>query len=327
MKIEELLQPVGEEDPCGPLLQADSDYVAMMQKAEGQPERGIGDNTIPAVPPDWPAVLESAQSLLKRTKDLEVAAKYAQAALRVDGFAGLDQGLELLGGLVERYWDRMHPSSPVRRMNQVKWLTSSDSINFIKRQAPLVGDVSYEDLLIAEGSLPVQDEADKARIDGLVRESLGRGTPEELEATTRAVSSAAERVARLDKQLEEHSTESPDLEPLRQLLEKVHGTLVAQTRLTTSSPPEENDEGPDDAAVRRAVPGTISSRSEVVKVLDLAIEYFVRHEPSSPVPDYLARAKDLIGKDFMTILRDMAPSGVDDASTVLGKKDEGDDED
>ncbi len=37
--------------------------------------------------------------------------------------------------------------------------------------------------------------------------------------------------------------------------------------------------------------------------------YYARQEPSRPVPILLTRAKRLVGADFMTIMKDMAPQG------------------
>ena len=64
--------------------------------------------------------------------------------------------------------------------------------------------------------------------------------------------------------------------------------------------------------------GEINSREDVVRVLDMACDYFKRHEPSSPVPLLLQRAKSLVAKDFMEILRDLTPAGVSQAEQIGG---------
>lgn len=47
----------------------------------------------------------AAQLLLKNTKDLDIAAWLTEALLRTGGVAGLADGLELIHGLIARYWD------------------------------------------------------------------------------------------------------------------------------------------------------------------------------------------------------------------------------
>jgi type VI secretion system protein ImpA len=69
--------------------------------------------------------------------------------------------------------------------------------------------------------------------------------------------------------------------------------------------------------------GEITCREDVVRMLDKACQYFARNEPTSPVPLILERAKRLIGKNFLEILRDMAPDGLQQAQNVAGVTDEG----
>ena len=72
--------------------------------------------------------------------------------------------------------------------------------------------------------------------------------------------------------------------------------------------------------VRTAAPGTIGSRADVERALDRIIEYYNESEPSSPLPILLKRARRLIGADFMTILQDIAPQGVENAQLIGGKE-------
>jgi type VI secretion system protein ImpA len=39
-------------------------------------------------------------------------------------------------------------------------------------------------------------------------------------------------------------------------------------------------------------------------------EYFRQHEPSSPIPMFLERAKRLVAKDFLEVLADIAPEAL-----------------
>jgi type VI secretion system protein ImpA len=67
-----------------------------------------------------------------------------------------------------------------------------------------------------------------------------------------------------------------------------------------------------------AFAGAIRNRSDVLQMIDKICEYYARTEPSSPVPLLLQRAKRLVNKDFMEILRDMTPSGVSEAELIGG---------
>ncbi|MGV8370865.1 hypothetical protein ACV33F_30545, partial [Pseudomonas aeruginosa] len=55
------------------------------------------------------------------------------------------------------------------------------------------------------------------------------------------------------------------------------------------------------AAVAAPAPrasGEIANREDVLRQLDRLLEYYVRHEPSSPVPVLLKRAKTLVTADL-----------------------------
>ncbi|MBE0617668.1 MAG: hypothetical protein IH608_07060 [Proteobacteria bacterium] len=60
------------------------------------------------------------------------------------------------------------------------------------------------------------------------------------------------------------------------------------------------------------------SREDVVHLLDKVCDYFRRNEPSSPVPLLLERAKRLVSKSFLEIVRDLAPDGVAQVELIRG---------
>jgi len=58
----------------------------------------------------WRTVRTLALKILSESaKDLEVAAWLTEALVRSNGLAGLAAGAEIIGGLVERYWDQLYP--------------------------------------------------------------------------------------------------------------------------------------------------------------------------------------------------------------------------
>jgi len=71
-------------------------------------------------------------------------------------------------------------------------------------------------------------------------------------------------------------------------------------------------------AAPRSAPGEVRTRDDVMKALDKICEYFDRHEPSSPVPILLRRAKKLVNKSFMELVRDMASNGVSQVEVFRG---------
>jgi type VI secretion system protein ImpA len=72
------------------------------------------------------------------------------------------------------------------------------------------------------------------------------------------------------------------------------------------------------AAPAPAPPGEIHSREDVIRALDKACEYYNRHEPSSPIPLLLQRAKRLVSKSFMEIVKDLTPDGLTQIQNLSG---------
>jgi type VI secretion system protein ImpA len=63
--------------------------------------------------------------------------------------------------------------------------------------------------------------------------------------------------------------------------------------------------------------GGISSRRDVERAIDAICSYYERNEPGSPVPFVLRRAREWISLDFMAVLEDIAPGGIDEAAKIL----------
>ena len=72
--------------------------------------RRDAQNADEAARKSWELIAAEGPALIAKTaKDLEVASWLSEALLRRHQLAGLRDGLKLLGGLVERYWDGVYP--------------------------------------------------------------------------------------------------------------------------------------------------------------------------------------------------------------------------
>jgi type VI secretion system protein ImpA len=71
-------------------------------------------------------------------------------------------------------------------------------------------------------------------------------------------------------------------------------------------------------AARATVVAEIASRDDVVRAIDRICDYYSRHEPSSPVPLLLSRARRLATGSFVDIVRDLAPDALVEIEKVCG---------
>lgn len=116
--IESLIQPISEDNPVGEDLRADRSPTSVYYQIKDARERARSaernmfheEETGESANDAWREILEIAPTILKeQSKDLEVAAWYIEALLRIHGFAGLRDGFKMSTALVENFWDDIYP--------------------------------------------------------------------------------------------------------------------------------------------------------------------------------------------------------------------------
>jgi len=331
--IPQLLQEVSPDSPCGADLAYDPAFLELELASARKPEQQMGDSIKPAEEPRWPEVKSKALELLRRTKDLRVAVTLTRSLLRTDGPEGLRDGLEVVTGLIERYWDGVHPrldpedgNDPTMRLNALASLSDWDGMVRPVREMPLVitrtlGCYSLRDIEIASGAASKQP-GDETPEMAVVDQAFLEADVDQLERTAQRLRGALESAGKIVSQVSARvgGSQAVGLERLTSCLKSANQILAGQLARRGAAPPPGGDRhAPGEVVVQaRAVPGEITTREDVVRLLDMACEYFKRHEPSSPVPLLLQRAKRLVSKDFLEIVKDLAPGGVAEVKSVGG---------
>lgn len=347
--VEGLLSEISPDSPCGEDLEYDADFTELEISAQGTEEQQFGDTVVASEEPDWQAVKSNAVGLLGRTKDLRVMRFLTMALVRTGGVAGLRDCLQLWKGLLDRYWTDLHPqldpdddNDPTERVNVVRSLADSATILFPLRKAPLVasrglGQFNLRDIELATGRASLPDGSEEsapelATIDGAFMDC----DLDELSATAAALDEAVTLVSQVESTISDQvgGALAPELNDLSDVLREAQrevGTRLAQ-RAPVASPEAavdasgEGAAGPADvggaAPGGAGVPGEIRSREDVVRALDKVCTYYERHEPSSPVPILVKRARKLVTMDFLDIVRDLTPDGLSQAEMYRGSEDE-----
>ena len=132
LDLELLLTPISPDDPCGESLRWDPkwDELTNLRRARTDPLDPSGNKE-----PEWGKLVSLSQEVLeKRVKDLQVAGWLTEGLLRTSGFAGLRDGLKLIRGFVENFWDGLHPQPDDQdfstRAAPLIWLTQSDEVAY-----------------------------------------------------------------------------------------------------------------------------------------------------------------------------------------------------
>jgi len=337
--LEPLLAPVSDELPAGPDLEYDPDFLALERAAAPKAERAVGDTVKAAEEPDWAKVIELSEAILTRSKDLRTAVHLTTAWLRTSGMPGWGAGLGLIRGLLEQFWDNVHPqldaeddNDPTMRVNAVVPLSDLQSVLGYFRttpfvQSPRMGRFNLRDLRIANGTLKVTTPGSGPEPSVTEMEACCMDCPEEeLVETTAAIGESLEHAKAIDALFTDRvGTAGPDFKNLLSDIYELKKFLDPQLarRVPVESDAEgdaEGGEGSGAAAARAS--GAISGPQDVMRRLDEVCDYYTRCEPSSPVPLLLRRAQRLVGMDFMDLLKDLAPGGISELRVVSGTPDD-----
>ncbi|MET0983655.1 MAG: type VI secretion system protein TssA [Telluria sp.] len=336
--IDRLLAPVEGAAPCGPNLEYEASFMALAATARGKPGQQIGSAVVPPEPPDWRAVRDAAATLLASTKDLRVALLLARALVHTAQLPGLRDGLALVHGLLERYWEEVHPvpeaddpGGAIVRVNALAPLADP---------AGLLGDVRNAAVGAAgaHGTLTVRDivrtasrrppgPGETVLAPGEIAAALGAAAAADPSALGAAAASAG-LVKAIQATLADRlgSTRGPDLEPLLAVLGPVAEACGRAAEVAAPPAPPAPPvgaaapaPGPAPAApVPAAVPGEIRSREEARQALDSVCRFYEQNEPGNPAPLLIRRAQRLIDKSFVEILQDLAPDSLAQVRTIAG---------
>lgn len=329
-----LTAPLTEDDPCGPDLEYQGVDV-LERLAMPEPERVEAGTVIPAKEPDWTAVKKAALDLSERTRDLRVAVRLAIALLRTDAWQGFSEGLQLIEALLKKYWDGVHPRldpddgfDSIARTSILGVLGQTSMTLRIVRVLPLarspkLGRIRYRDVLIARDEVKPtgEDEAfDLARVKATFHDADFA----ELASTREQISAALDSTLGIAEQLSSHDADNA-VEQLADLLQAI-ARLFGDQFQTRPMDPMDVPDAPSTATGAAQVAtsrgsASIASPTDVAATLDRLIDYYRRHEPSSPLPLLLERARNLVGKDFLTIVNDLIPAGRGELDVLRGHSD------
>jgi type VI secretion system protein ImpA len=338
LDVSPLLRPLSADAPCGPDLEYTPEYVELLQCMRGTPDVEYGKMHRAAVEPDWKAVKAGALRLLERSRDLRLAVHLARASAALHGYAGLDGALALIEGLLNEYWDHVHPqldaddhNDPTERINTLLALDDREGLCLEVHAAPLVassthGRYSLRDLDILAGvlSAPSGLAADgQAPIDAAQVDAAFKAAPlDELKETCACLERALARLDAIGASLVDRvgHGKGASLSMLPQLLcraaEAMRERIAAHPGYAIAAVAPAGVQGDDAPTVTD--PAALAGREDVARLLDRICDYYAVAEPGSPLPLLLRRARRLVGLDFVSILADLSPQSLPEIQHLAG---------
>jgi type VI secretion system protein ImpA len=350
-----LLPAISDEAPSGENLELDGDFGALDRAARGKREEQYGSTIIPAEPPDWKETETLALALQERTHDLRILTHLAIARLNLYGIPKFAEVLGQIRREIEERWESVHPqldpeddNDPMLRSNAL--LRLQDPGNVLKPMrdlalaaSPQTGPVCWRDIAIFRGAIEAEEGQEKMT-EALIRGAFSRTAPERLAALEEGIDVALAESKAIPRAFDDKagSGQGPDLSNLQKLLFDIQKEVRAFRPAEDAPEPEPLPEGapaaPEGAEAGAAAPAaraaakpiysirsitSVPSRDDAIYLLELAAGYFRSNEPSSPVPMLIDRCRRLAAMEFMEILRDLAPDGLNQAQMVAGPQQEG----
>lgn len=338
LDLDVLLAETQQQPPCGPDLEYDPAYRALEEAATERAEQQFGNTLIAAQEPRWGEVRDGALALLVRSKDLRVATLLARALVRTEGFSGLRDGLEIIRGLVERYWNEVHPlldpddgNDPTIRMSALAPLVDAGALIKDLRGAPLLptrqgGGLKVRDIEVGLGRMPARKDEEpvsQRQVEAMIAAAAAESPAviERIRATLVSARALADSLA--DRVGAERA---PDFKPLLSILSMLEQLCKAYAPvLNAQEAPGEDGMvsgagGGDERArpAEAAMTGEIRTREDALLMIDKVIEYFERNEPTNPAPLLIKRARRLVSMNFVDIIKDMAPDSLKQIETIAG---------
>lgn len=323
--IDDLLAPVSHDDPAGPNL----DDAAERQQIVIAFDAVAADADADV---DWRAIVGLIEAESAKTKDLWLAVYLARAGARLGRLDLVQRGCDYLAGLVELYWETVHPT-----LDDLGFQGRRGPCESLTHIGPFLGPLQRMPVISHPrlGSFSAEDmrrfsvDGETADGYGLFRAALADIESDELAAIVGSIRQTTSAIRRVDAALVANagSDTGVNFAPTYDVLDTMLSTLarfadIGGNNLGDDEGQEETDASSacNDGAGRVPAParaGSIESREDVERAIDAVIDYYRRREPGSPVPVALSRARRWVTMDFLAVLEDIVPDSVRDAQRVL----------
>jgi type VI secretion system protein ImpA len=318
-----LLAPIPGESPAGESVQYFGAYDEIREARRADDTLSKGDWEHEPKVAEWPKVVDLATTALaNKTKDLQIAGWLVEALAYLHGFTGVRDGLKLVRGLHEQYWDNLFPEMDEGDLDgRANAISAMDTrLELPLKSAPLTKSGSEFDCSYIQWEestkFEIPENLENLDSDALERFNALRAEAEAANKTTGDVWRKAKNATRrafyeetfatlnecwdefqaLDKVMDEKfGAQTPGLGTLKKTLDSVRTLvekLVKEKRVLEPDPVLDAQVG---IAATGESPGgqaggALQGRAEALRQLAEVAQFFQRTEPHSPVAYLVQRA-------------------------------------
>lgn len=330
-QVQAWLEPLGGDDgPCGPDLEYDNAFLELSKAAEGKPESQFDRGS----PPEWRSVRSQAEELFDRTRDLRVALLWARSVVNLDGVRAFEAGMALVLGLLEQHWDTVNPvpdpsdNDPYARANALAMLPQmegglGDLLNSSFVAVKGLGDIRLRDVEVSLSHMSAREgEAtyERAQLERILASADQEGA---------GLRDTLNRLMQSFKQLGTVMNErfgpgsSAELKPVLDVLGHALSVIPEpqggeDNAATDDGGSDGEGGGAGGRSSKASLSGTVNSRADAVRAIELICAYLERSEPTNPAQLFLKRASALIERNFLELLKELAPGALDEVARMVG---------
>lgn len=316
LNVDELLEPIPGENPSGVDLRYDPLYEKIKEARRQEDEVPQGDWAREIKVAEWPQVVKLATEILTtKSKDLQIAAWLTEASLKLEGFAGLRGGLQVIEGLLDKYWDTLWPEIEdgdcELRAAPLSWV--GIKLDVPVKNVPLVR-AGHDFFKYTESQTEIGYEAScdgdskklaarKAKIDE--GKLAGEEWDKQFEATPKSfykqltadADATLKLIASLDQLGDKFGDAAPSYGGLKKSIEEVQHVATSLLRAKLAVDPDPIEEpsaaaGEGDGAAAAGT-GTLTAdpvnREDAVLRITLAARYLRGIEPANPAAYLMLR--------------------------------------
>jgi type VI secretion system protein ImpA len=348
VNVEELIKPIAEDSAVGVNLRQDNAINALyyqmkdLRNAARDLERRQSMGQDLELNADWRGLAKlCVTALTEKTKDLEIASWLIEALVRLEGFAGLCKGVQVMSALTKNYWDTIYPLPDEDGLETR--LAPIVSLNGDEFDGTLIAPIAQVDITqgnsvgpyalwqyqqaIENGKITEKTTIAKRREQGSVflddiKVAVAESSASFYQALNKNLADCKAAYHAFDEILIEQCAEQkPSSSKILQALDNFadHVRFITKDTpfaLATAPQVEAMLENPEEEKmeialpVASATPNNVSSRDEALQQLAKLADFFRRTEPQSPLPYLLERAQQLGRLSFTELLKEL----VDDES-------------
>jgi len=330
LDFEKIMQPISEEKPSGESLQYSGLYDEIREARRADKDLPQGQWQTDLKFADYHQVINLAVPALEtQTKDLQIAAWLSESLIREHAFVGLRDGMKLVAGLQENFWETVYPEidegDMEGRANAVAWMDTQGAIAINGAKITSGEGYSYSDFEDSKKfdipeNIDTLDSNDQQKFRELQAqaEKENRVTADKWRKA-KAVSPRAfyevlfftleecwAEYKELNRVIEEKfdRNQMPGLTNLKKALDDIQAVVKKLLEDKRAEEPDAADEaataesgegetGTSGGGAKAAVStgtGAIQNRQDAIKRLADLAEFFRKTEPHSPVSYLVTRA-------------------------------------